>query len=177
MLSFRGLSIPGVFLVSAAAHRDSRGGFTRIYCPAAFAEAGIAFSSSQINLSSNHLKHTLRGMHFQRPPFAEAKIVRVVRGAVFDVVVDLRLDSPAYRTWIGAELSQENADALVIPEGCAHGFITLSDNTDVLYQMGREHVAGHAAGFRFDDPEFAIDWPAAPAVISAADRNWPSFTP
>ncbi len=175
MLSIRALAIPGVFAVSTAAHRDERGSFARLYCPDAFAKAGIDFTSTQINLSTNSRRHTLRGMHYQNAPHAEPKLVRVVRGAIFDVVADIRPQSPTYRTWLGATLSQENGEALFIPPGCAHGFITLADETDILYQMGRMFEPGHAAGFCYDDPAFAIQWPHAPVVMSDVDRNWPRF--
>jgi dTDP-4-dehydrorhamnose 3,5-epimerase len=176
MLKFQALAIPGVFKVTTTMQRDERGGFARLYCPTAFADAGLAFTSTQINLSTNTRKHTLRGMHYQLPPYAEAKLVRVVRGAIWDVVADIRPSSPTYKSWLAVELTASNQEALFVPEGCAHGFISLDDGTDVLYQMSRPHVAGHACGFSYDDPAFAIAWPAAPVVISQADRNWPAFS-
>jgi dTDP-4-dehydrorhamnose 3,5-epimerase len=118
---------------------------------------------------------TLRGLHFQAPPHAEAKLVRVVRGAAFDVVVDLRRDSPTYKGWIAATLSAENGEALLIPAGCAHGFLTLEDSTDVLYQIDRMHVPGQARGLRYDDPAIGVVWPAAPRVIAPADLAWPGL--
>ncbi|GGE88754.1 dTDP-4-dehydrorhamnose 3,5-epimerase family protein [Stappia taiwanensis] len=175
MLSFQATDLQDVVLVETGAHRDERGAFARLYCPEAFAAAGIAFTPSQINLSTNTLRHTLRGLHFQAAPWAEAKFVRVVTGAIYDVVLDLRPDSPSYRRWQAFELSADNLRGLFIPEGCAHGFLTLEDDTGVLYQMGRPYEPGHAAGIRYDDPAFAIDWPAAPVLISRADREWPLF--
>ncbi|WP_374730135.1 dTDP-4-dehydrorhamnose 3,5-epimerase family protein [Stappia sp.] len=176
MLDFTETGIAGLVRVETGAHEDARGAFMRLFCPQEFEAAGIVFPSSQINLSTNHRRHTLRGMHWQDPPHAEAKIVRVVAGAIFDVVADLRPDSPSYGKWEGFDLSAENRRALVIPQGCAHGFLTLADDTSVLYQMDRLHVPGQARGFRYDDPAFAIDWPAEPAVISEADLAWPAFT-
>lgn len=176
-MRFEAAEIPGVFTIAAAPHADERGFFARIYCPDEFARAGIDFASTQINLSRNTARHTLRGMHWQDAPFAEAKVVRCLSGAIYDVVADLRPDSPTYRKWIARELSAERADALFIPEGCAHGFLTLADDTDVLYQMGRMYEPGLARGFRFDDPAFAIVWPHPPAVIGKADEAWSPFTP
>lgn len=167
--------IPGCFLITPEPRRDDRGFFARTFCPDEFTAAGIDFAPVQTNLSRNDKAHTLRGMHFQDPPFAEAKLVQVARGAIHDVVVDLRPDSPAFRQWISAELSADNLHQLYIPEGCAHGFLTLMADTDVLYGMGRKYEPGHARGYRYDDPAFAIDWPHAPAAISPADEAWPGF--
>ncbi|MFC2248679.1 dTDP-4-dehydrorhamnose 3,5-epimerase family protein [Labrys portucalensis] len=167
--------IPGCFLIKPEPRRDDRGFFARTYCPDEFAAAGISFAPVQINLSRNDKAFTLRGMHFQDPPHAEAKLVQVARGAIHDVVVDLRPDSPAFRQWIGADLSADNLHQLYIPEGCAHGFLTLEAGTDVLYGMGRKYVPGHARGYRYDDPAFTIEWPRPPAVIAPADEAWPPF--
>ncbi len=167
--------LPGVFVVDAEPHADERGAFARIYCPTEFRAAGIDFAPTQVNLSRNTARHTLRGMHYQDPPHAEAKLVRVTRGAIFDVAVDLRRDSPTFSRWVGVELNATSMRGLFLPEGIAHGFLTLCGDTDILYQMGRDHVPGAGRGVRFDDPAFAIDWPAAPAVISDRDRTWPDF--
>jgi dTDP-4-dehydrorhamnose 3,5-epimerase len=171
-VKFLDTQIPGVKRIVPAPHADARGMFARLYCPEEFSSAGIGFAPVQINLSRNTHVHTLRGMHYQVTPFAEAKVVRAVRGAIYDVVLDLRPDSPAFRRWTAATLSAESGDALYIPEGCAHGFLTLAADTDVLYQMGRAYVPGHAKGVRWDDPAFAIHWPAAPAVMDDKDRMW-----
>jgi dTDP-4-dehydrorhamnose 3,5-epimerase len=172
-MRFIATALAGVVVVEADPHRDTRGFFARIYDPRAFAEAGIAFTPTQVNLSRNTARHTLRGMHYQPEPHAEAKLVRVTRGRAFDVVVDLRDGSPTFLRWVSVELDADSARAVFIPEGCAHGFLTLEPETDMLYQMGRDHVPGHAAGLRWDDPALAIAWPAQPAVISTADANWP----
>lgn len=166
-------ALPGVVVIEPEPRRDERGFFARLYDPGAFADAGIDFTPTQINLSRNDAALTLRGLHFQHPPFAEAKLVRVTQGRVYDVIVDLRRDSPAFRRWIGLELDADKARAVFVPEGCAHGFLTLTPATDLLYQMGRDHVPGHAAGLRWNDPALAIAWPAQPAVIARADLNWP----
>lgn len=168
-------ALAGVLRIEASPHRDARGAFARYYCPEEFRKAGIDFTSTQINLSSNPKAHTLRGLHYQPAPFAEAKLVRAVRGRAFDVVVDIRTDSATRGQWISAELSAEAMNAVFVPEGCAHGFLTLEDDTDILYQMGRPYEPGYAAGYRWDDPAFAIPWPAKPAVIGDADRAWPAF--
>lgn len=170
---FEETALPGVIRVRQTPNRDERGFFSRLYCPEEFAAAGIAFASTQINLSHNPAKHTLRGMHWQDPPFAEAKFIRVTRGAVFEVVVDIRHGSPTRYQHVALELDAQNGDGLFIPEGFAHGFLTLSPDTDVHYQMGRLYVPGHARGLRWDDPALAIRWPVPPAMIGDADRNWP----
>lgn len=177
-MKFLATEIPGVFEIEAVASQDGRGFFARLYCPEAFAKAGITFQSTQINLSRNLVPFTMRGMHWQDAPLAEAKLVRVTSGAAYDVVVDIRPHSPTFRHWIARHLDAARANALFIPEGCAHGFLTLAANTDLLYQMGRPFVPGLARGLRWDDPGIHITWPAAPAVISSEDLAWPSpWTP
>lgn len=166
--------IPGVTLVEAEPRADERGAFARIYCPVEFAAAGLGdFTPTQVNLSRNPVRHTLRGLHYQAPPRAEAKLVRVTRGRIWDVAVDLRPDSPTYLQWQGVELDATGMAALFIPEGCAHGFLTLEPDSDVLYQMGRNYEPGFGLGLRFDDPRLAIDWPAPPAMIDTRDKTWP----
>jgi dTDP-4-dehydrorhamnose 3,5-epimerase len=167
--------LAGVFVVETDAHRDERGSFARIFCAEEFAAAGISFTTAQVNLSGNAKRHTLRGMHYQDPPYAEAKFVRAVRGRAFDVVIDLRTNSPTHRQWVGVTLDSRALNGVYVPEGCAHGFLTLEDDTDILYQMGRTFVDGHARGVRWNDPAFAIAWPAAPAVISPRDRQYPDY--
>lgn len=168
-------AIAGVFVVEAVPHADERGAFARLFCTEEFDAAGIAFTTAQINLSSNAKRHTLRGMHYQDAPYAEAKFVRAVRGRAFDVVVDLRADSPTHRHWLSVELDSRKMNAVFVPEGCAHGFLTLEDDTDILYLMGRHFVEGHAKGVRWNDPAFAIAWPAAPAVISSRDAAFADY--
>lgn len=165
--------IAGVFAVETEPHRDDRGAFARVFCVEEFAGAGIAFSSVQLNLSTNAMCHTLRGLHYQDAPFAEAKFVRAVRGRAFDVVVDLREGSPTENKWVSLELDSRRMNGVFVPEGCAHGFLTLEDDTDILYQMGRQFVEGHARGVRWNDPAFAIAWPAAPEIISQRDAAYP----
>lgn len=174
-LIFQPTAIPGVMVVEAEPKHDNRGAFVRLYCPDEFAAAGIAFTSAQINLSTNPVRHTLRGMHRQRAPQIEAKLVRVVHGAAFDVALDLRPDSPTRLKWVGVELTAGNMRALFLPEGVAHGFLTLEPDTDVLYQMSNTYRPGFDAHVRWDDPAFGIAWPHAPAVISARDAGYPDF--
>lgn len=170
---FEELDIPGVWRITPQPHQDERGRFTRLYCPDEFEEAGIRFQSTQINLSTNPLPFTLRGLHFQNPPHAEAKFIRVLRGSIHEVVVDWRDDSATRGRHIALRLDAMRAEALFIPEGCAHGFLTLEPETELLYQMGRIYAPGHARGLRYDDPALGIEWPAEPRLISEADRNWP----
>lgn len=176
-MRFAPTAIAGVLRVDADPRTDERGSFARLQCPEEFAAAGAPFAPAQTSLSRNPHRHTLRGMHFQRSPHGETKLVRVVRGRIYDVAVDLRPDSQTHRQWIAAELSAEAMNALLIPEGVAHGFLTLEPDTDVLYQISPAYRPGHEAGVRFDDPAFGIAWPAPPAVISDRDRSYPDYPP
>ena len=174
-MRFTETRLPGVMVVDVEPHADDRGSFARLQCPDEFASAGRAFSPVQTSLSRNPAAGTLRGLHYQPEPFAEAKLVRTVRGRMFDVAVDLRPDSATFRQWVGQELSADNARALFIPEGVAHGFLTLEPDTDVLYQISPKFQPGHEAGVRWDDPAFAIAWPARPTLISERDATYPDF--
>lgn len=165
--------IEGVVIVDLDVIADERGSFSRLHCPQEFAAAGHPFTPLQTSLSRNAKAHTLRGMHYEAAPQAEAKLVRTTRGAIFDVAVDLRTDSPTYLQWTGTELSAANGRALLIGKGMAHGFITLEDDTDVLYQIDRILEPGHGRGVRWNDPAFAIRWPATPLVISERDAGYP----
>lgn len=174
-MRFTPTAIDGVTLVDWTPASDERGSFARLQCPDEFAKAGAPFVPVQTSLSRNTASGTLRGLHYEAEPFEEAKLVRVVRGRIFDVAVDLRANSPTFRQWTGTELSADNGRALLIGRGMAHGFITLEPNTDVLYQMDRMFQPGHGQGVRWDDPAFGIDWPIAPQVISARDAAYPDF--
>lgn len=174
-MRFQASEIAGVYRVDIEPASDARGHFARLHCPEEFARAGVDFAPVQTSISHNRSAGTLRGMHYQAAPMAETKLVRVVRGAAFDVVVDLRPDSPTYRRWAGFELSAENGAAVFIPEGLAHGFITLQPDTDVLYQIAPGYTPGHDRGVRWDDTAFAISWPRRPAVISERDAGYPDF--
>lgn len=175
-MRFTETRVPGVVVVDIEPHADERGAFARLQCPEEFAAAGHAFQPAQTSLSRNPEAATLRGLHYHPAPFAETKLVRAVRGRIFDVAVDLRPESPTFRGWVAEELSAENARALLVPEGVAHGFLTLEPDTDVLYQISPAFRPGHEAGVRWDDPAFAIDWPAAPRLISTRDATYPDFT-
>jgi dTDP-4-dehydrorhamnose 3,5-epimerase len=174
-MRFTATDIAGVMIVEAEPHTDDRGGFARLHCPAEFAAAGIPFTPAQTSLSTNPAAGTLRGLHFQKAPFAETKLVRCVRGRVFDVAVDLRADSPTHRRWTATELSAVNRRALFIPEGIAHGFLTLEPDCDVLYQIAPAHTRGHGAGVRWNDPAFGVAWPMTPRLMSPTDAGFPDY--
>jgi dTDP-4-dehydrorhamnose 3,5-epimerase len=165
--------LPGVFVVDLAPMADDRGFFARAYCPEEFAAKGLGVEFSQCSVSYNTLKGTLRGLHHQRQPHEEHKLVRCTAGAIFDVIVDIRPQSAHYRRWFGIELTAQNRRSLFIPPGFAHGFITLSDDTEVYYMISAPHAPGHAEGFRWSDPAFGIEWPLAPSLMSARDAEFP----
>lgn len=169
--------LPDLWLLSPQKHADERGFFARTYCEETLSAAGIAFRTIQCNVSFNTQAGTLRGMHFQVAPAGEPKIVRCTAGSIYDVAVDLRPESSTYCQWYGKVLSAEEHNAFLIPEGFAHGFITLEDNSEVFYHMGAPFSAPHARGVRWNDPAFDIIWPGEPRVISEKDTHWPDFTP
>ena len=156
---------------------DERGFFARTYCRKEFAEAGLETDFVQGNMSFNHARGTLRGMHFQRTPHEEVKLVRCISGAIYDVIVDLRPASPSYLKWQGFELSAENGRQLYVPRGFAHGFLTLCDAAAVVYQVSAFYTLGAEGGVRWNDPYFGIEWPADVVVLSAKDAAWPDFSP
>ena len=174
-MRFIATALAGVFLIELEPHTDERGFFTRLYDPEAFVSAGIDFAPVQVSLSHNVRPHTMRGLHYQDPPHAEAKLVQVVRGGLYDVVVDARRNSPTYGRWAAFTLDLSVRRAVYIPQGCAHGFLTLAAETDVLYHIDKAYVPGHANGYRWNDPRLAIAWPAEPKVMAQADREWPDF--
>ncbi len=168
--------LPGVLVIEAEPITDERGFFARTFCAREFAGHGLSPHLEQSSLSFNQRAGTLRGMHYQAEPYAEAKLVRCIRGAIFDVALDLRPASPAYKRWFAVELSADNRRSLYIPQGCAHGFQTLCDNAEVSYAISAPYVPEAARGVRWDDPAFAIAWPpAASRVIAARDRSYPDF--
>jgi dTDP-4-dehydrorhamnose 3,5-epimerase len=166
-------SLAGVFIVEPTPVSDERGFFARTYCDEELLAVGLSAALSQSSISFNTRKGTLRGLHFQAPPFEEQKLVRCSSGAIFDVAVDVRSDSPHFKRWVGVELSARNHRALYIPAGFAHGFITLQDDTEVLYMITANYSAAHGRGFRWNDPAFGIEWPLEPAVIAERDANYP----
>jgi dTDP-4-dehydrorhamnose 3,5-epimerase len=174
---FTETELPGAYVIDLERHEDERGFFARAFCEREFAAHGLPARFPQANLSRNTRTGTLRGMHFEAPPSAEAKLVRCVAGAIHDVILDLRQGSASYLKWTSALLSAENGRALFVPAGFAHGFITLLDDTDVFYQMGDFFRPGGARGLRWDDPKLGIVWPAQPTVISERDAKYPDFDP
>lgn len=170
-------AIYGAWLIEPQPVGDERGSFARTWDPKVFARYGLDTDVAQCSLSQNRRRGTLRGLHFQRRPFEETKLVRCTSGAIFDVCVDLRPDSPSFCRWIGLELSRTNGWALFIPKGCAHGFLTLADDSDVTYQMSQDYEPDAAGGVRWDDRAFSIRWPAPVVVINDRDRSWPPFVP
>jgi len=168
--------LPDAFVIEPEVQRDERGFFARTFCAQDFARRGLCTSFAQCSISFNARAGTLRGMHYQAEPYAEAKLVRVTQGAVYDVILDLRPHSAAYRRWFAVELSAENRKMIYVPEGFAHGFQTLTDGAEVLYQNSTPYEPDAARGVRWDDPAFGIQWPAAAQrQLSDRDRHYPDF--
>ena len=167
--------LDGVWIVEMDRQEDERGFFARSWCEKEFREQGLNSRLVQCSVSFNARRGTLRGMHYQRAPHAEAKLVRCTRGAAYDVVLDLRSDSKTFKRWTAVELTEENGRAAYIPEGCAHGFQTRKDNTELFYQMSEFYHPESAAGVRWNDPAFGIQWPEEKAIISPRDASLPDF--
>jgi len=174
-VKFYETELAGAFVIDIEPREDSRGFFARTWCKNELEQHGLNTNVVQANMSYNTLKGTLRGMHYQVAPYAETKLVRCTRGAIYDVIVDLRPESATYKRWIGVELTADNRRALYVPEGFGHGFITLEDNTDVMYQVTAFYTPGAEGGLRYNDPAFGIEWPIPMAVISDKDATWPDF--
>ena len=172
---FHETKLSGVFEICLEPHFDNRGFFARTWCQNEFEAHGLNRNLVQCSISFNERKGTLRGVHFQAEPFAEAKLVRCTKGWIYDVIVDLRPSSPTFKKWIAADLTSTNHKALYVPEGCAHGFLTLEDETEVLYQMSQFFNAESAGGIRWNDPAFGIVWPDKIQVISPKDCEYPNF--
>ena len=171
-------AVMGVSVIEPEPRGDERGSFARLWCQKEFADHGLNAAFVQCNSSFSPRARTLRGLHYQVPPHQEAKLARCVRGTVFDVVVDLRCDSPTYLRWFGLPLTPENRRMLYVPEGCAHGYLTMEENSEVVYTASAFYQPDAERGIRWNDPLFAIEWPCGgPETISAKDRNWPDFTP
>lgn len=170
---FIATTIPGAWMIDPDAHQDERGRFLRAWCAHEFSERGLQFTPLQANMGYSVAKGTLRGMHFQQAPALEAKLIRCTRGAMFDVLLDLRPGSSTYGKWYGVELTADNGRMLYVPEQCAHGYQTLQQDTEMHYLTSAFYTPGAATGVRFDDPAFAIQWPLTPTVISQQDSNWP----
>jgi dTDP-4-dehydrorhamnose 3,5-epimerase len=176
-MTFEEAPLDGAWIIGLERHVDERGFFARTFCEREFAEHGIPTRFPQGNVSSNRRARTLRGMHFNVAPYGEAKLVSCLRGAIYDVIVDLRTGSRTRFEWFGIELTADDGQALFVPAGFAHGFVTLADDTDVHYRMGDFFRSEAAAGFRWDDPAIDIRWPVVPEVMATRDATYPDLDP
>lgn len=172
---FTETQLKGAFIIDVELLADQRGAFARTFCAKEFEQHGLKPTIAQCNLSFNYKTGTIRGMHYQVPPAAETKLVRCTKGAIYDVIVDLRPDSPTYRQHIGVELTADNRRVLYVPELFAHGYQALTDGAEVVYQVGEFYTPGYERGLRYDDPAFGISWPLPVTVISEKDASWPLF--
>jgi len=172
---FTETKLKSAYIIDINKIEDDRGFFARGWCKKEFEEHGLNPNLAQLNIGYSHKRGTLRGMHYQRAPREEAKLVRCTKGAIYDVIIDLRRDSPTHLQWIGVDLTEENRRMLYAPEGFAHGYQTLSDNTEIYYQTTQFYAPELATGVRYDDPAFGILWPVSIDVISNQDRNWPTY--
>jgi len=167
--------LKGAFLIEPERRQDDRGFFARTWCQREFQAHGLGTQWVQCNLSFNKQKGVLRGMHYQTAPYAETKLIRCTMGAIYDVIIDLRPDSPTFKCWVALELTSDNRCMLYIPEGFGHGFQTLEADTEVFYQMSQFYAPEYARGVRWDDPAFRICWPAEERIISERDRSFPDY--
>lgn len=166
------------YIIDLKKIEDNRGFFARAYCQKEFADHGIELNWVQANLANSKKRGTLRGLHFQKAPYSEAKLMRCIRGAIYDVIVDLRPDSSSYMQWLGVELTAENRRALFIPEGFAHGYLALEDDSDTFYPTSQFYTPGAEAGLRWNDPAFGIEWPFTDdLIITEKDQSWPDYEP
>lgn len=173
---FHKLKLEGAYRIDLEPREDERGFFARAWCQREFAEHGLETRIVQSNLSYNRRKGTLRGMHYQAPPHEEVKLVRCIRGSIFDVIIDLRPGSPTFKQWVGVELTATNRQMLYVPRGFAHGFQTLEDDTEVFYHVSEFYTPGAERGVRWNDPQFRITWPAVEKrILSPKDQSWPDF--
>jgi dTDP-4-dehydrorhamnose 3,5-epimerase len=172
---FKPTDLIGAFIIEAERKEDFRGYFARTFCEEEFASLGLETHIAQCSVSFNQRKGTLRGMHYQAVPFEEVKVVRCIRGAIFDVIIDLRRNSPTFKKHLAVELDERNGKALYVPAGFAHGFQTLAADSEVFYQMSQCHSADHARGVRWNDPSFAIAWPQDTRTILERDRDYADF--
>jgi dTDP-4-dehydrorhamnose 3,5-epimerase len=173
---FSETALPGAYVIDLERIEDERGFFARAWCERELTEHGLETRIAQSNVSFNKHKGTLRGMHFQRPPHQETKLIRCIRGGLFDVIIDLRPDSTGYKRWMGVELTADNRRMLYVPRGFAHGFQTLEDDTETFYMVSEFYTPEAEGGVRWDDPAFAVEWPLGPPTeISQKDQQWPDF--
>ena len=173
---FTETKLAGAFVIDVERRNDERGFFARSWCEDEFAAHGIFLPALQVNVSSNPIQGTLRGMHYQLPPHEESKLVRCTRGAIFDVIVDLREESPTFSQWVGVELTSADFRQLFVPGRFAHGFLTLAPNTDVTYQVSAKYTPGAERGLRWNDPAIGIEWPTVPQLMSDKDQTHPDFS-
>lgn len=174
---FNKTPLEGAYTIDLEKRGDDRGFFARFFCEKEFKEAGLISDFVQINNSLTSKKGTLRGLHYQLPPAAEVKVVRCIRGALWDVIVDIREGSPTFGKWLGAELTAENRTMMYVPQGFAHAFVTLTDDTEALYLVSSFYSPGNERGVRWNDPAVGIEWPIEPAEISEKDGKWPDLDP
>jgi dTDP-4-dehydrorhamnose 3,5-epimerase len=174
-MMFHETKLEGVFEIDLEPHTDARGFFARCWCQKEFEDKGLNPRLVQCNLSVSSRKGTLRGMHYQAAPYEETKLVRCTRGVIYDVVLDLRAQSATFKQWIAVVLTSDKRNMVYVPEGCAHGYLTLEDDTEVFYQMSEFYNPESARGVRWDDPAFRIDWPEKVQVISGRDQTYPDF--
>lgn len=167
--------LKGAFVLEPELREDNRGFFARTFCQKEFQAHGLNPLVVQCNIAYNKKKGTLRGMHFQNPPFQEAKLVRCTKGAILDIILDLRPGSPTFKQWVSAELNEDNHKMLYVPEGFAHGYQTLTETAEVIYQVSQFYAPESASGVRHDDPAFGIQWPLEVVAISDLDKKWPDF--
>lgn len=173
---FTETGIPGALIIDLDRHADDRGFFARAWCEEEFAAQGLRPRFVQANMAFTERSGTVRGLHYQQPPHEEAKLIRCTRGAIHDVVVDLRQDSPSFEQWLAVELTADNRRMVHIPEGCAHGYQALADGSEVFYLVTHTYVPGAEGGIRYDDPAFDVHWPLPVRDVSAKDRNWPTYS-
>lgn len=174
-MNFESIDIEDAFVIDLEKYEDERGFFARTYCAREFQDHGITNELVQANTSLNHFQGTVRGMHYQAEPYGEAKLIRCIRGSIFDVMIDMRTGSPSRLRWFGTELNENNHRMVYIPAGCAHGFMTLKDNTEVIYQVSEFYTPASEKGIRWNDPFFNIDWPGEARIISEKDQSWENF--
>ena len=174
-MKFSETQLKGAYFIEIEKLSDDRGFFARSWCQKEFEDHGLESGFVQANVSYNLKKGTIRGMHYQIAPYQECKLIRCTRGAIYDVIIDLRPDSPTYKQWAGVELTADNYVMFFVPEDFAHGFQTLTDKTEITYQVSQFYTPGSEKGIRFDDPAFAIQWPLEVTLISDKDNTWPDF--
>lgn len=174
-MTFTETDLKGAYIIELNKLEDERGFFARTWCKNEFESQGLNTVFVQANMSTNKVQGTLRGMHYQISPYEETKLIRCTKGAIYDVIIDLRPESSTYKKWIGVNLTSDNYKILYVPENFAHGFITLQDDTEVSYQVSQFYAPGSERGARYNDPAFGINWPSYISVISEKDKNWPDF--